>query len=262
MENALQVSTNNEELVRIENEQIVTDSRSVAEHFGKEHRNVMRDIKSLLGGMLKIEQTKQVFYKTTYVNEQNGQSYPMYLMNRDGFSLLVMGFTGKKAIEWKLKYIEAFNKMEEEIKNTALALPDFTNPAEAARAWADQYERGQKLLAENKALRPKADYADRILANKGTVPITAIAKDYGMSAKGFNKMLHDMHVIYKVSGQWFLYAKYQDEGYTHSKTFDFKDTNGDGHCKMHTEWTQKGRLFLYNLLKEHDVLPLIEREDN
>ena len=76
----------------------------------------MRDIKNLLEGMLKIEQTS-MFHKTTYINEQNGQSYPMYLMNRDGFSLLVMGFTGAKALEWKLKYIEAFNAMEKELNN-------------------------------------------------------------------------------------------------------------------------------------------------
>lgn len=256
MKNTLQVSTNNEELVQVENNQVVTNSRNVAEHFEKEHKTVLRAIENLAAQNC----ATRFFFKTTY--ENRGKQYPMYLMNRDGFSLLVMGFTGKKAIEWKLKYIEAFNKMEEEIKSTALVLPDFTNPAEAARAWADQYEKTQKLLAENKVLKPKADYTDRILASNKTVTTTAIAKDYGMSAKGFNKMLHDMHVIYKASGQWFLYAKYQDKGYTHSKTFDFRGSNGEDNCKMHTEWTQKGRLFLYNFLKERDVLPLIEREDN
>lgn len=110
-------------------------------------------------------------------------------------------------------------------------------------------------------LKPKADYTDRILSSKGTVTTTAIAKDYGMSATGFNKLLHELHVIYKIGKQWFLYAKYQAKGYTHSKTFDFKHSDGRPDCKMQTEWTQKGRLFLYQLLKKHGVLPMIERED-
>lgn len=110
-------------------------------------------------------------------------------------------------------------------------------------------------------LKPKADYTDRILSSKGTVTTTAIAKDYGMSATGFNKLLHELHVIYKIGKQWFLYAKYQAKGYTHGKTFDFVHTDGKPDCNMQTEWTQKGRLFLYEFLKSHDILPMIERDD-
>lgn len=98
-----------DELVFMNNDQIVTSSRNIARDFGKEHRNVMRDIE----GVLKNEQAHGMFYKTTYIHEQNKQEYPMYLMNRDGFTLLVMGFTGNKAMEFKLKYIDAFNKMEQ-----------------------------------------------------------------------------------------------------------------------------------------------------
>lgn len=81
----------------------------------------------------------------------------------------------------------------------------------------------KQLIGE---LKPKADYTDRILSSKGTVPTTAIAKDYGMSAKTMNKLLHDLKVQYKIGKQWFLYAKYQDKSYTHSKTFDFVHTDG------------------------------------
>lgn len=108
-------------------------------------------------------------------------------------------------------------------------------------------------------LKPKADYTDRILASKGTVTTTAIAKDYGMSATGFNKRLHDLHVIHKIGKQWFLYAKYQAKGYTHSKIFDFIHSDGMPDCNMQMEWTQKGRLFLYEFLKNHGFLPMIER---
>ena len=110
-------------------------------------------------------------------------------------------------------------------------------------------------------LKPKADYTDLILSNKSTVPVTAIAKDYGMSAKVFNEKLHELHVIYKLREQWLLYAKYQNKGYTHSKTFHLNLSSGRTACKMQTEWTQKGRLFLYQLLKKHGIIPMIERED-
>lgn len=105
-----------EKLVHLENEQIVVSSRQVADSFGKEHRNLIRDIETLIGGMLKIEHTPKLFEKQEYTHPQNGQKYNEYIMNRDGFSLLVMGFTGEKALEWKLKYIQAFNLMEEELK--------------------------------------------------------------------------------------------------------------------------------------------------
>nr|DAH25279.1 MAG TPA: regulatory protein [Caudoviricetes sp.] len=106
-----------ENLVTVVNENIVVSSRDVAEHFGKEHRDVLKAIRHLVEGVRKSSQTPSMFHETTYVNEQNKQAYSMYLMNRDGFSLLVMGFTGAKALEWKLKYIEAFNQMEKELNN-------------------------------------------------------------------------------------------------------------------------------------------------
>lgn len=104
------------ELLPISNGQPTASSRDIAEHFGKEHKNVLRDIENLIGGLPNFEQTP-MFFKTTYIHPQNGQAYPMYLMNRDGFTLLAMGFTGKEALEWKIKYINAFNAMEQELRN-------------------------------------------------------------------------------------------------------------------------------------------------
>ena len=97
-----------------QNGEPVASSRQIAESFGKDHNHVMRDIKALEEGVSKNGQTP-MFYKTEYTHEQNGQTYPMYLMNRDGFTLLAMGFTGKAALEWKLKYIQAFNEMEKKL---------------------------------------------------------------------------------------------------------------------------------------------------
>lgn len=97
------------ELINIKNEEAVTTSLLIAEAFGKQHKNILRKIDELVC-LLKNEQSK-MFVKGIYKNEQN-HNQPMYYINRDGFSLLVMGFTGKKALDWKLKYIEAFNQME------------------------------------------------------------------------------------------------------------------------------------------------------
>lgn len=103
------------ELVTAYNHQLVTNSRTVAECFGKEHAKVIRSIENIISETPKMASQK-MFCETTYKTNGNNKSYKAYLMNRDGFSLLVMGFTGAKALEWKLKFLEAFNAMEKAIK--------------------------------------------------------------------------------------------------------------------------------------------------
>lgn len=109
-------------------------------------------------------------------------------------------------------------------------------------------------------LQPKATYYDLILQCKDLLSVTEIAKDYGMSAKGLNTMLHELGVQYNQSGVWFLYAKYQHEGYTQTKTQNYNRPDGTQGSRVHTYWTQKGRLFIYNLLKSEGILPTIEIE--
>lgn len=124
----------------------------------------------------------------------------------------------------------------------------------------------EQLALENKMkdqviaeLKPRADYCDIILNNKGLSTINAIAKDYGMSGTSMNKKLHQLGVQYKQGNQWLLYSKYQNMGYTQSQTINIERHDGRPDVTMHTKWTQKGRLFLYNLLKDNGVLPMIER---
>ena len=124
----------------------------------------------------------------------------------------------------------------------------------------------QKLIDMQNQLigeyKPKVDYMDRILKSKSLVTITQIAKDYGMSGQALNKLLHKLGVQFKQSDQWLLYQKHQAKGYTHSETVVIEDTIGLGKTVMNTKWTQKGRLFLYDLLKDNNVLPTIEQENN
>ncbi|STP40044.1 toxin-antitoxin system, toxin component, Bro family [Enterococcus durans] len=123
-------------------------------------------------------------------------------------------------------------------------------------------ERTQRLIAEQRVneLQPKADYYDRILNNKGLVTVSTIAKNYGMSAVTFNKLLHELGIQYNQSGTWLLYSKFQDKGYTHIEPFDYEDKNGNRQVKTRMKWTQKGHIFLYETLKKNNYLPMIERE--
>ena len=105
----------NEIVFRGANDQAVTSSLLIAEKFGKEHKNVMQSIRNLIGGTAENSAIAEMFSESTYLNEQNKEQ-PMFLMNRDGFTLLAMGFTGKKAMQFKLEYIKAFNSMEAQIK--------------------------------------------------------------------------------------------------------------------------------------------------
>ena len=110
-------------------------------------------------------------------------------------------------------------------------------------------------------LQPKATYYDLILQCKDLLSITQIAKDYGMSGTQLNKKLNELGIQYKHRETWLLYAKYADKGYTSSTTHDYPDSKGVIHSRLHTYWTQKGRLFIYEQLKRINILPLIEKEN-
>lgn len=137
------------------------------------------------------------------------------------------------------------------------------DPIKRAEKWIEEQKERQKLLNENKQLnealkgaRPKADYTDIVLQSKNAIPITVIAKDYGMSARKMNTLLKELEIQYCVSGTWLLYAKHQGKGYTKTVTVPYNDGKNSA---VHMKWTQKGRLFLYHELKNIGVLPNIEK---
>ena len=294
--------TSMSDFVQIKDEEVYTTSRIVAEKFGKEHKNVIQAIEELIKNMpqpieniggLKNQPAKmrfsgvnfnvaENFIETTYVDEQ-GKPRKEYLITEEGAMLLIMGFTGEKALSVKLKFISEFKRMKEYIRTLESnpierILANSTNQLETARAITQMLEieakKQEVLIAQNKQLtttinfknqqlaesEPKVQYCDIVLNCKDVVPITYIAKDYGKSAMWLNQFLKDKGIQYKSGDIWLLYQKYAELGLTKSKTSTFEDKNGNKHTKMHTYWTQKGRLFIYDLLKQDNIFPLIEQE--
>lgn len=136
------------------------------------------------------------------------------------------------------------------------------------RALEFSKQRISKLETENRALalqleetNKKASYLDVILGTPDAMATTQIGADYGYTAREFNKLLHRVGIQHKVNGQWILYKAYMGKGYVTTKVFTFKDHKGNDRSKSSTYWTQKGRKLIYDVLKENDILPLIERDD-
>lgn len=139
-------------------------SLQVAEAFGKEHKNVLQDIDRILSQVPEIF-GRLNFEPSEYALKNNlgfPVKHPMYIITKDGFTLLTMGYTGEKAMQFKVAYIARFNEMEEQLRSASPAIPNFQNPALAARAWAEQYERRQIAEAQrDEAIRTKAEIGNR-----------------------------------------------------------------------------------------------------
>ena len=154
--------------------------------------------------------------------------------------------------------------MTEQTIEKALASPDFL--IQLATKLKDEQTKRKEAETEIRVkdqiigeLKPKADYYDEILKNPGLVTITQIAKDYGMSGKKMNRILHELGIQYKQIEQWLLYSDYHCLGYTQSEVTDIIRSDGTPDVKLLTKWTMKGRLFLYNKLKEKGIIPVIEQ---
>lgn len=164
-----------------ESNQVLTNSLLVAEKFGKEHQHVLRDVRNLInGGVSKIGDTP-AFSEATYIHPQNGQEYPMFIMNRDGFTLLAMGFTGEKALQFKLEYINAFNKMEETIKNGGFNVPkSFREALLLAAEQQEVIENQQKQIEEKNAKieadKPKVLFSEAVSASNKSILVRELAK--------------------------------------------------------------------------------------
>lgn len=229
-------------------------SLDISELIGRNHSHVMRDIRKEIKDL--GEDFNQSIFGLVEYTDRKGERRPCYSFGKDGAMQLALKYDAKT----RFKVIKRIEELENNPK-----LPGTYK--EALIQLVEKVEENERLETNNLMLeqqvgelKPKADYTDIILKNKGLVLISQIAKDYGMSANKMNKLLHELKVQYKRGKQWLLYAKYHDKGYTHSETFEYTKKDGTKDVDMTTKWTQRGRLFLYELLKEKGIVPAIEKE--
>lgn len=232
------------ELVIMHDQQAVTTSLILAEAFNKQHKNVIQAIEAKIEPAENSARYKRMFYEGIYTDKK-GEQRKMYYLNRDGFTFIAMGFTGRKADEFKLKYIDAFNRMEEQIKK---------QPAQykLPQTYSEALIELAKEVEKNEELQPKADKYDRYLSNKGLITITEIAKEYGMSGRELNKFLHEKGVIYKRGNKWFIYQKFANDGLVGYEIY-----MPEGRRSL--KWTTKGEMFIRELLESNNIKPVLEQ---
>ena len=238
----------------------VVSSRVVATELEKQHQHVKRDLEKLL-----MSPNVDALIIPSEYKDSRGRTQKEYLLTKDGFTLYMFNIQGHN--DFKMAYINKFNEMERQIAQPVASYM-IEDPVKRAEKWIEEQKEKQHLQLENNMQKqkiaeyePKASYLDTILNNKSLVTVGQIAKDYGMSAQALNKLLHELKVQYKQSGQWLLYSNLHDKGYTHSSTTEIEHKDGSTSVRMNTKWTQKGRLFIYELLKKNEILPLIEQEN-
>lgn len=226
----------------------VTTSLIVAQVFGKEHKNVLRDIESL---SCSEDFNRLNFERITYKDARNREQ-TAYEMTKDGFSFLVMGYTGAKAGEFKERFINEFNRREALLKDDDYIL---------MRSQQILQKRVENLQAENKRLEqqnalqeeqlrqsaPKVEYCDKVLSSKGYLTINMIAACLGISDIKLNKLLCQWGIQYKESGVYYLYSKYRDKGYTVHRPHAYTDSLGDIKTRQHMYWTEAGKKFIIEL---------------
>ena len=296
------------DLIQFGDSQKMMSTLDIAEITGKKHAHVMRDVRNIIkqinqstSGLVIPDDIKDDYHRgdrtqykylsektqnilfdfcfnntgTNYVVKESsykdakGEERNMYVLNKKACLLLSSGYD----VVLRAKIIDRWEELEKNARAEMLQLPDFTNPAEAARAWAQEYEQKTVLALENKRLEEEniqlavenqelkndRNYLDLIMRSRALLTISQIAQDYGMSGKALNKKLSEMGIQYSINGQWILYAKYKDCGYVSSRSIDITRADGRPDVVLHTEWTQAGRKFLYEELKKEGIIPMLER---
>ena len=231
---------------------------------------VGKDVAGILGyqnGSRDVNRHVDEEDKLKYRFGTSGQDREMIIINESGLYSLILSSKLPQAKEFKRwvtsEVLPTIRKngmfaTDELLDNPDFAIATFQRLKEDRQLRLQAQEEVAQKNQIIQELQPKATYYDLILQSESLVAISVIAKDYGMSAKKLNSLLHDLKVQFKQGSTWLLYQKYADKGYTQSKTH----TIDAERSKMHTYWTQKGRLFIYDLLKnKKGILPLIEQEE-
>ena len=228
--------------------QNVTTSLIIADIFGKEHNKVCRDIESLdCPEDFNAANFGVISFKDSMNREQRA-----YEITKDGFSFLVMGYTGAKAAKFKVDFINEFNKRENMLKSDEYILMRsqqiLQNNFKALEM--DLYRHKEIIEVQDKEIKelvPKAEYTDKVLQSKNAFTVTQVAKELDMSAEKLNKILAEKKIQFKQRDQWLLYADYSGKGYTHTDTWS-KNVNGEERTYHNTVWTEKGRKFIHDIL--------------
>ncbi len=242
----------------------VVGSREVAKLVEKQHKNLLADIRGYIKTMENTNglnfQPVDFFIQSTYKDDK-GETRPCYLLTKKGCDMVANKMTGEKGVLFTAAYVTAFEKMREKL--IAVLPRDYPS---ALRALADAEEKRLALAAENEAqkqiiadFQPIRQYVDTILASTGTMTITQIAADYDLSAKALNRILKEEGIQRCVNGQWILYKQHMGKGYTKSVTFNFLHSDGRPDAKPNTQWTQKGRLMIHEILTKRGILAVMDR---
>lgn len=250
-------------------------SLQIAEITGKAHKDIMRAIRNMEPAWEKVQERKFALMQEEVETNNGGHKMrPYYSLNKEECLYIATKFND----EARAKLIKRWKELEEQHQKPSVP----QNYLEALKSLVKAEEEKQQLALENKQkdetiitiskanvelgnkiteMLPKVSYYDRILQSNATMTITQIAQDYGMSAIAMNKELESMRIQHKERGQWILYAQFLKGGYVHSRAVDIIRRDGRHDVKYNTEWTTKGRIFLYEALKGKGILPLIEQEN-
>ena len=245
-------------------------SLQIAEITCKPHADVMKAIRKMEPAWSKINEGN---FSLVEYKDKKGETRPCYSLNKEECLYIATKFND----EARAKLIKRWKELEEQHQKPSVP----QNYLEALKSLVKAEEEKQQLALENKQqqatiltiskenmelgnkiteMLPKVSYYDQILQSNATMTITQIAQDYGMSAVRMNKELESMRIQHKVRGQWILYGQFLTGGYVHSRAVDIIRSDGRHDVKYNTEWTTKGRIFLYDALKAKGIFPLIEQE--
>lgn len=249
-------------------------SLQIAEITGKPHNDVMKAIRKMEPAWQKVQGGNfSLMQEEVETNNGGHKMRPYYSLTKEECLYIATKFND----EARAKLIKRWKELEEQHQKPSVP----QNYLEALKSLVKAEEEKQQLALENKQqqatiltiskenmelgnkiteMLPKVSYYDKILQSNATMTITQIAQDYGMSAVRMNKELESMRIQHKVRGQWILYGQFLTGGYVHSRAVDIIRSDGRHDVKYNTEWTTKGRIFLYDALKAKGILPLIEQE--
>ena len=240
------------ELIKVKVENVdgvlVTTSNRVAEELEVLHKDLLGKIDGYVNKFSSAKLSAQFYIPFTY-KALNGRVVRNYLITEKGIAQLIGGYSSavSRAFELNVAYINEFERMRKHIKSQKLP----QTYLEALKELVKIEEEKERLLKENIENKPKIEYHDKVLDSNGTLTVREIAQDFGKTANWLNKMLNSLGVQYKQGSKWHLYAKYKDLDLVKEITI-YDEENNKNFTRM--KWTQKGREFIHNLLRENEII--------